>query len=78
MLFGVPNGQTSVERAFSSLDFIYDRRRCNLSADNLNNILMIRLNPTVLDDLSNNDWDEILTKIKERDTVIENGGNTGI
>ncbi|XP_055308204.1 uncharacterized protein LOC129572287 [Sitodiplosis mosellana] len=62
VLFAVPNGQTSVERGFSSLDFIYDRRRCNLSPDILNDILIIRLNSSLLEELDDVDWDEILAK----------------
>lgn len=60
VLFGVPNGQTSVERGFSSLDFIYDRRRCNLDPDVLNDILIVRLNESVFDTLDDSEWDEIL------------------
>lgn len=60
VFFSVANGQTSVERGFSSLDFIFDRRRCNLNADTLNDILMIRLNSSVLDKLNDSDWDKIL------------------
>lgn len=56
------NGQTSVERAFSSLNFIYDPRRCKLDTDILNNILIVRLNPTLLDELTSLDWDGIIQK----------------
>lgn len=60
VLFSVSNGQTSVERAFSALDFIYDRRRCNLDPKILNDILIIRLNPTILDELCDSGWDGII------------------
>lgn len=65
VVFCISNGQTSVERGFSSLDFIYDRRRCNLKSDTLSDILLIRLNQKVLDSLDDSDWNEILKTVAE-------------
>lgn len=62
VLFSVSNGQTSVERAFSALNYVYNDRRCNLNADILNDILMIRLNKEIFFELDNNDWDVIIKK----------------
>lgn len=67
VVFSVSNGQTSVERAFSALDFIYDRRRCNLDPDILNDILIIRLNSTILDNLNDSEWDVIIQKQLDQD-----------
>lgn len=47
----VPITQVSVERAFSSLAFIFTALRNSLSADTLENLLLIRLNKDVFDKL---------------------------
>lgn len=44
VIFGVASAQTSVERNFSALTFILNRYRCNLSDENLEDILFIRTN----------------------------------
>lgn len=65
VLFSVSNGQTSVERAFSSLDYVFSNRRCNLDANILNDILLIRLNSDLFDALTDADWDEIIREQSE-------------
>lgn len=47
----VPATQVTVERAFSSLAFILTALRNSLAADTLENILLIRLNRDVFDQL---------------------------
>lgn len=44
IVLSVPSSQTSVERLFSSMNFVFNNRRSNLSQDNLENILLIRSN----------------------------------
>ena len=44
VVLAVPASQASVERLFSSMNFIYSSRRANLSQDNLEDILIIRAN----------------------------------
>lgn len=47
IIYGAASTQTSVERAFSALAFILNRYRCNLSDENLEDILFIRLHKTL-------------------------------
>lgn len=47
VIYGAASTQTSVERDFSALAFILNRYRCNLSDENLEDILFIRLNKTL-------------------------------
>lgn len=44
VIHGVPATRVSVERAFSTLKFILNDNRYNLSATNLDNILLVKLN----------------------------------
>lgn len=47
----VPVTQVTVERAFSSLAFIFTALRNSLSAETLENLLLIRLNKDIFDEL---------------------------
>lgn len=42
IVIAVPTSQTSVERLFSSMNFVFSDRRGNLDQDNLENIVLIR------------------------------------
>lgn len=44
VVLATPATQVSVERAFSALHFILSERRSSISADNLNSLLLIKLN----------------------------------
>lgn len=45
----VPATQVSVERAFSALPIVLTKHRRNLSSDNLEHILLLKLNPSVVE-----------------------------
>lgn len=47
IIFAASPTEVSVERNFSALTFIFNRYRCNLSDENLNDILFIRLNSDI-------------------------------
>lgn len=47
LIHAVPSNQCSTERAFSSLSYIRNKYRMSLTAENLSNILMVRLNKEV-------------------------------
>lgn len=47
ILHAVPSNQTCTERAFSSLSYIRSKHRMSMSAQNLSNVLMIRLNKDI-------------------------------
>lgn len=47
-VFAVPPTQTTVERCFSSLPVVITSRRSRLGQDSLENILLLRLNPSIL------------------------------
>lgn len=51
ILNAVPVTQVSVERAFSSLPFILTALRNSLHADTLENLLLIRLNKDIFDEI---------------------------
>ncbi|KAI8120087.1 hypothetical protein CVS40_8584 [Lucilia cuprina] len=53
IIFGVPPTQVSVERAFSSLKIILTDSRNRLSQENLENILLAKLNSSLLDEAIN-------------------------
>lgn len=44
IILSIPPSQTTVERAFSTLNYIYNCRRTRLTPDTLENILMININ----------------------------------
>lgn len=51
VIMAIPSSQTTVERAFSTLSFILQPLRNRLSNDTLANILLIKTNEGLLDDL---------------------------
>lgn len=53
VIFAIPPTQTTVERAFSSLALILTPLRNRLSDENLQNILLVRLNQDILTQLRN-------------------------
>lgn len=54
----VPATQSSVERTFSSLTFVFNELRCNLSATLLEDVLLIKLNKEL--------FNEIITELGQR------------
>lgn len=52
IVFAVPSTQVSVERAFSSLTFIYNDLRTNMNSNILEKVLLIRLNKVVFDEIT--------------------------
>lgn len=44
IVLAVPSSQTSVERLFSSMNYVFSERRSTLLQDNLENILLVRSN----------------------------------
>ncbi|XP_046807300.1 zinc finger BED domain-containing protein 4-like [Lucilia cuprina] len=50
IIFGVPPTQVTIERAFSSLRIILSESRNRLSPETLENILLVKLNPALLDE----------------------------
>ncbi|XP_046803086.1 uncharacterized protein LOC124419016 [Lucilia cuprina] len=54
IIFGVPPTQVTIERAFSSLRIILSESRNRLSPETLENILLVKLNPALLDEAIGN------------------------
>jgi len=44
VVLATPATQVSVERSFSALNFILNERRTSLSAENINTLLVVKLN----------------------------------
>lgn len=55
----IPPSQATVERAFSTLKFVFGELRTRLDEDKLQNILMIKLNSDVAHQVNRNDLDKI-------------------
>ncbi|XP_062553751.1 zinc finger BED domain-containing protein 4-like [Armigeres subalbatus] len=53
VVLAVPSNQVSVERAFSALPLVLTDRRSGLGEDTLENILLVKLNGEMFDDVSN-------------------------
>lgn len=58
----VPPSQATVERAFSTLKFVFGIHRTNLDQERLENILMIRLNGDLAELIDKNDIEKIEEK----------------
>uniref|UniRef100_A0A0K8UWC0 HAT C-terminal dimerisation domain-containing protein n=1 Tax=Bactrocera latifrons TaxID=174628 RepID=A0A0K8UWC0_BACLA len=52
VVLSVPCSQTSVERAFSALSLILTKHRSRLNAQNINNLLLIRLNEELFNNMN--------------------------
>ena len=51
VLYSVPSNQVSVERAFSALRLVLSDQRASLNEETLDNILMLKLNPKLLEEV---------------------------
>jgi hAT family C-terminal dimerisation region len=49
VVFAVPATQVTVERSFSTLDFVFSKRRGRINEDNLENQLLVCLNRQFMD-----------------------------
>lgn len=60
ILLAVPSNQVSVERAFSALGLVLSDKRTKMNDDTLENILLIKLNKTLLEKILPNlyKWNE--------------------
>lgn len=51
-MLSVPSSQVSVERAFSALELIHTNRQSSLKDENLQNLLLVKFNCNLLDNIS--------------------------
>lgn len=63
IIYAIPPTQATVERAFSALNIIFDKSRCNLRQELLENILLLALNKQTLAKINLIEMDEL----KKRD-----------
>lgn len=59
IIHSIPPTQTTVERSFSVLGYIFDSRRTNLSPELLENTLLINLNKELADKINKRDLDRL-------------------
>lgn len=71
VILSIPATQATIERANSSLSFVYSNRRAKLSTETLDNIMIVHLNKDVFDDLTSAEWQKILNYEKECNSAEE-------
>lgn len=57
VVFAIPPTEVEIERNFSKLNYIFNDRRCRLTQERLEDIMIINLNPDLFNEVKN---DEIL------------------
>lgn len=64
IVFSVPPTEVQIERDFSSLDFVFSKRRGKLSHQRLEDILLIYLNKDLFNDVNNEDIAALIKTLK--------------
>lgn len=59
VVFSVPPTEVQIERDFSSLNFVFSDRRCSLTAERLEDIMLIHLNRDLFELVNREDIDSI-------------------
>lgn len=59
IIFSVPPTEVQIERDFSALNFVFSDRRCNLSNDRLEDIMVIHLNRDLFESVNRSDIEQI-------------------
>lgn len=61
MIYCIPPTQTTVERSFSAMAFVFNPKRCQLGKEMLKNILMIKLNKELVEIIDENDLKALIS-----------------
>lgn len=64
IVFSIPPCETQIERDFSRLDYVFNDRRCSLTEERLEDIMIINLNPQLFDIVKEEELKELGDQIK--------------
>lgn len=64
IVFSIPPTETQIERDFSHLDYVFNDRRCSLTEERLEDIMVINLNPQLFDIVKEEELKELGYQIK--------------
>lgn len=61
IIFGIPPSQAAVERSFSQFGYVFNCRRCKIASVLLENILIIKLNKNITNEIFKKDLSDVKT-----------------
>lgn len=66
VVFSIPPTETQIERDFSNLDYVFSDRRCSLTEERLEDIMILNLNPQLFDMVKQDELQELGNQIMNK------------
>lgn len=66
VIFSIPPTEVQIERDFSKLDHVFTNRRCRITAERLEEIMLLNLNPDMFAAVNSEDLNELFSKLNNR------------